>query len=125
MGVCGRWLDGGWGFVGLEHAVVAIYQWSALVAAFGFAKTLLNRDGPLRVRLTQAVFPVYILHQTVMIVASQFLLAFALNPAVEAPLLIFITFAFSYTGYLLVRRLNWLRPWFGLKRVNADISFGV
>lgn len=105
----------------LEHGVVAIYQWSALVAAFGFSAAYLNRDSPLRSRLTEAVFPVYILHQTVIIVGSQLLLPMRLSPAVEAPILILLTFVLGYAGYELVRRINFLRPWFGLKAVNDEV----
>jgi glucans biosynthesis protein C len=105
----------------LEHAVVAVYQWSALVAAFGFAKTYLNRDSRFRSRLTEAVFPVYILHQTIIIVGSQFLLPLRLRPAVEGPILILATFALSYAGYELVRRFALLRPWFGLKATNDEV----
>lgn len=98
----------------LEDAVVAIFQWSALVAAFGFAQRHLNRDHPVRARLTEAVFPVYILHQTVIIVGSQALLPLHLAPPIEGPILIVMTFALSYAGYALVRRIPALRPWFGL-----------
>ena len=103
-----------------EHLVVAVYQWSALVAAFGFARTHLNRDSPLRARLTEAVFPVYILHQTIIIVGSQFLISLRLPPVIEGPLLVLAAFAFSYAGYEVVRHLSALRPWFGLKTINRQ-----
>jgi surface polysaccharide O-acyltransferase-like enzyme len=105
----------------LEHAVVAIYQWCAIVAAFGFAKTYLNTDSPARRLLTEAVFPVYILHQTILIVASQAMLPLKLQPAIEGPLLILITFVVSYAAYLLVSSFKLLRPWFGLKSKKPDI----
>ena len=99
----------------LEHAAIAIYQWSALVAAVGFAKTHLNHDSRLRVHLTELVFPVYLLHQTVIIVLSQLWLPLQLTPAIEGPMMVLATFALSYGGYALIRRINLLRPWFGLK----------
>ncbi len=102
-----------------EHGVVAIYQWAALVAAFGFARAHLNHDSPLRQRLTQAVFPVYLLHQTVIIVASQWLLPARLAPAIEGPMLVFAAFAVSYAGYAVVRRISMLRPWFGLNATKV------
>lgn len=104
----------------LEHIVVAIYQWSALVAAFGFSKTYLNRDSPLRSRLTEAVFPIYILHQTIIVVGSRLLLPLHLQPAVEGPVIIIATFLLSYAGYEIVRRVAVLRPWFGLKAANNE-----
>jgi surface polysaccharide O-acyltransferase-like enzyme len=97
------------------HAVIAIYQWSALVCAFGFAKIHLNRDSWARTHLSEAVFPVYLIHQTIIIVMSQALLPLRLLPAIEGPILIICTFALSYTGYELIRRIRFLRPWFGLK----------
>ena len=102
----------------LEHGVVAFYQWSALVAVIGFSKAHLSGDSPLRRRLTEAVFPVYILHQTVIVLASQALLPLQLRPAVEGLLIILGTFALSYAGYEFVRRVPVLRPWFGLKAIN-------
>ena len=104
----------------LEHLVIATYQWSALVAAFGFAKTHLNCDSPLRHRLTEAVFPVYILHQTILIMASQALLPFQLLTVVEGPLLILITFALSFAGHVWAARFKFLRPWLGLKQVRTS-----
>ena len=99
----------------LEHLVIATLQWGALVAAFGFAQRLLNVDTPLRQRLTEAVFPVYIFHQTVIIVLSQLMLPWQWIPAVEGPVLVLLTFALSYAGYEALRRIRFLRPWFGLR----------
>jgi surface polysaccharide O-acyltransferase-like enzyme len=99
----------------LAHAVIAVYQWSALVAAFGFAKIHLDRDSWLRTHLSEAVFPVYLFHQSIILVMSQVLLPFGLRPAIEGPILIICTFTLSYAGYELVRRIGFLRPWFGLK----------
>jgi hypothetical protein len=104
----------------LEHAVVAIYQWSAIVAAIGFAKTHLNNDSSFRRRFTEAVFPVYIVHQTIIVLASQAVLSFQMRPTLEGPLIILVTFVFSYAVYELVRRISLLRPWFGLKPVNKE-----
>jgi glucans biosynthesis protein C len=98
-----------------EHLVVATMQWGAVVAAFGFAQIWLNRDHPLRQRLTEAVFPVYILHQTIIIVFSQLLLPLQWTPLIEGPVLIVLTFGLSYLGYEGVRRSGFLRPWFGVR----------
>lgn len=105
----------------IEHTVVATLQWGALVAAFGFAGRHLNVDHPLRATLVEAVFPVFLLHQTVIIVADQWLLPLRWRPAFEAPVLILTTFTLCYGGYLLLRRIVWLRRWFGMKGVRSAI----
>lgn len=101
----------------LEHLVIATMQWGALVSAFGFAQQLINVNHPLRQRLTEAVFPVYIFHQTVIIIGSQVMLPWQWAPAIEGPVLVVITLALSYTGCEAVRRMRFLRPWFGIRSV--------
>ena len=105
-----------------EQAAVAINQWAALVAAFGFACVHLNFDNAWRARLTEAVFPVYILHQTIIIVGSQVLLPLRLRPLAEGPVLVVATFALSYAGYEVLRRISVLRPWFGMARTKRHVS---
>ena len=68
-----------------------------------------------RQRLTEAVFPVYILHQTLIIVLAHALRPLAWVPAIEGPLLVLLTFALAWLGFELVRRVPWLRPAFGFK----------
>jgi len=94
-------------------------QWCAIVAALGFAHRHLDVDRPIRHELTLAVFPVYILHQTIIVLLTQAFARSGLAPIVEGPLLIVLTFGLCAAGYVLVRRIGWLRPWFGLPRRPA------
>ena len=65
--------------------------------------------------LTDAVFTLYIMHQTIIVVAAHHLAQLGLPLEVEVPLLIAITFAGCFGTYELVKRVGFLRPWFGLK----------
>ena len=96
------------------HAVMAVLQWAALIAAFGYARRHLNRDSAWRTRLSEAVFPVYILHQTILLLAAWALLPLAWPPLLEGLLLVAITLLLSWVGYEAIRRVDALRPWFGL-----------
>ncbi|RQO54316.1 hypothetical protein DBR47_22775 [Paucibacter sp. KBW04] len=80
-------------------------QWWALLAACGFARQWLNFDSPLRQRLSAAVFCVYILHQSLIVVLSQALKPWGLPPLAEGLLLVLLTFALCGLGYALARRL--------------------
>jgi glucans biosynthesis protein C len=102
----------------LNHLFVATFQWCAIAAAFGFAFKHLNRDSRFRATLAEAVFPVYVLHQTIIIVGSQWLLPLRLTPYIEAGALVMGTLIISYAGYALLRRFDMMRPWFGMKRRN-------
>jgi glucans biosynthesis protein C len=99
----------------IRYLIVSIFHWCAICAAFGFAKQLFNRDFRFRAILTEAVFPIYVLHQTIIIVASQWLLPFRLPPAIEGPLLVAATFAVSFALFALIKKSSTLRPWFGIR----------
>jgi hypothetical protein len=59
---------------------------------------------------------VYILHQTVIVVAAHALKPSHLNPLVEGVLLVLTTVATCFLGYEAIRRVRLLRPLFGLER---------
>jgi len=90
-------------------------QWCAIVAILGFARQWAPGDSPALRYLSQAIFPVYILHQTVTVVLAHNLKPFDLPPPLEGPLLAVLTFGLCFAGYEAIRRIPPLRPLFGLK----------
>ena len=94
-------------------------QWCAIAAILGFARCWNPGDSPALRYLSQAVFPVYILHQTIIVVLAYNLKPFDLPPLLEGPLLVASTFGLCFAGYEAVRRIPPLRPLFGLKRRDA------
>lgn len=98
----------------IMYAVYALLAWSAIVAACGFAARHLDRDGPARRYLNEAVFPVYILHQTLIVVLAHTMKPLRIAAGVEAVLLVVLTVTLSFGTYALVRRVRPLRPLFGL-----------
>jgi hypothetical protein len=91
-------------------------QWAWLTVAFGFAwRWLGHRDGPARRYLTEAVFPYYIIHQTAIVVVAYRVAKLGLPIAVEAAVVIGGCVLTCVLTFELVRRVEWLRPLFGLK----------
>jgi glucans biosynthesis protein C len=91
-------------------------QWLAIAAVLGFAHRHLTRDNAARRYLTTAIFPVYILHQTVIVVMAHTLKPSHLYPPVEGVLLVLATVATCFLGYEAIRRVRLMRPLFGLER---------
>jgi len=105
------------------RSVYAAQAWLAIAAVLGFAHRHLMRDNAARRYLTAAIFPVYILHQTVIIVLAHALQPANLAPPVEGLLLITTTAAACFMAYELIRRIGILRPLFGVGReANIRIS---
>jgi len=98
----------------LMAAVHATTAWSAIVAACGFAARHLERDGPARRYLVAAVFPVYIVHQTIIVTLAHLFKPLRLAVGVEAALLVVLTVTLSFLVYECVRRVAPLRPLFGM-----------
>ena len=94
------------------------------MAVLGFARHWNPGDSSALRYLVPAVFPVYILHQTVTVVLAHNLKPLAIPPLVEGILLVMVTFAACFAGYEVVRRVAWLRPLFGLKRLPGGRTDG-
>ena len=97
------------------RAVHELQAWTMIIAAVGFAhRYLRGADGPWRKTLAAAVFPVYLIHQTIIVVLAYHLNKLALPVAVEAPILISATAFGCWLFYDIGRRIPWLRIWIGL-----------
>ena len=98
----------------VQRVVYTLCGWSAIVAACGFGHRHLDADNGARRYLTQAVFPVYILHQTLIVVMAHSFKPAGLAPVTEAAVLAVLTLCLSFGVFELVRRVRILRPLFGL-----------
>jgi len=103
-----------------QRVVWGVMQWSVIVAVLGFARHSAPADSRALRYLSAAVFPVYILHQTVTVVLAHNLKPFGIPSLLEGPLLVVATFALCLAGYEMIRRIGPLRPLFGLKRLRGD-----
>ena len=89
--------------------------WCAIVAILGFGAKHLNRGGPTLRYLTLGVFPFYLVHQTLIVVAAHHLAKLGLPRPLEALILIASTFAGCFATYEIARRIPGVRMLFGLK----------
>ncbi|UXP31829.1 acyltransferase family protein [Reichenbachiella agarivorans] len=99
-----------------EAGIKVFNLWSWILALFGYAATYLNQQSRVLNYANEAVYPFYILHQSVMIVIASYLINLKWGFFPKASLLIVGTFGLSWLIYeLCVRRWKLIRPLFGLK----------
>ncbi len=87
-----------------------------LFAIVGFAHRHLTRRPAFLAQATEAVYPFYLIHQTVTVIAVWALLGAGASPLLGFVAAVFATFAGTgliYAG--LVRPWRWVRPLFGMK----------
>ena len=108
-----------------HQVVIYLNRWLWLLAAFGWGYQLLNRPMRWLPYATQAVYPWYILHQTITVVLGYNLAKLSLGPVVEPALVLGGTIAGCYVLYeFLIRRTWFLRPLFGVSanRPSGNLS---
>jgi acyltransferase-like protein len=108
------WLQVPW--YAIERLARAAYTWAALLAIFGWGRILLNRPFRWLPYATEAVYPWYILHQSLIVPIAFWLIPLRLGSAWEPLLVILGTMAGCFLLHeFVIRRINLLRPLFGLK----------
>jgi len=113
------WQDG----VVLDGLALSAYRvlrnlnvWAWLLAILGFGHRHLRFNHPILKYANEAVYPFYILHQTVIVVIGYHLVGWNASlwwKLAVVALSMTVACAVLYEG--LIRRVNWLRPLFGLK----------
>jgi glucans biosynthesis protein C len=90
--------------------------WLAIIALMGYGAKYLNRRSAALDYLNRAAFPVYILHQSVMMVLAYFVLKTKASIGTEYALIMLGSLAATFAIYeLLVRRIGFMRILLGVK----------
>ena len=98
------------------HIARQVQGWATIVALLGIADRYWNRDHPRRAMLAEAVFPFYIIHQTIIVVVGWYLLQGDVAALPSFLILVAATVAGCWLFYSIGRNIGWLRPLIGLQR---------
>lgn len=104
----------GWPLLGL-YWISGLNTWLGIATALAWSYTLLNRPWRWLPYAREAVYPWYVLHQSILIALAFWLVPLKLGGVVE-PLLVILgtVLGCALLHELLIRRSAWLRPFFGL-----------
>lgn len=94
--------------------------WIFAVLAFGHK--YLNNPSKVLTYLSQAAYPVYILHMIFLYLGSLIIFPLAINVQVKFILLLAFTGIGCFATYELIRKVNFLRPLFGLKMKSSNTT---
>ncbi len=102
--------------------VYALADWLWLVAIVGLGVRLLNFDSGLRRYATDAVLPVYILHQTLIIVIGYYLIRWDVPVVAKYLCVVVAVFLSALAIYEVARRINVTRFLFGIKARKPSLT---
>jgi glucans biosynthesis protein C len=108
-----------------EAMVSNIMMIFAIIVLIGFGTKYLSRGGKALSYLNEACFPVYIIHQTVLIAVAYYTLRLSLPIAVQAAIIIASTIVITFVLYEISKRIPPLRFLLGIKSpktVNQTVS---
>jgi hypothetical protein len=105
--------------------IYRILKWilipSLLFAFLGYGKVLLNKPSRFLTYANESVYPLYILHQTIMITCGYYVIQWSWGIVPKFLLLVILTFGGSFVIYeLIVKRFSLTRLLFGMKRINNN-----
>ena len=100
----------------LYKIFLSINSWSWILVIFGYGSEYLNRSSKILSYCNEAVYPFYILHQTVIIFIAYYLRNIELSILSKFILLSILTFLITWIIYeFTIRKNTFIRPLFGLK----------
>ncbi len=103
--------------------LTSIESMNWIFAIFGFGYKYLNRPSKMLSYLTQAVYPVYIIHMIFLFLAAFLILPLNFPFELNLILICLITFTGSFVCYdLVIKRIGFLRPLFGLKGKHRQVK---
>lgn len=105
----------------ISHGSQCLYLWVALLTILGWGKVWLDRPFRWLPYCTEAVYPWYMLHQSLIILLIFLLKPLSLGPWLEPAMVLGGTVAGCHILHEYgIRRVGFLRPLFGLKRPKAS-----
>ena len=105
------------------HYLSSIESMNWIFAIFGFGYKYLNKPSKLLSELSQAAYPVYIVHMIFLYLAAYLILPLKLSLAVNLILIILLSFTGCYISYEVIKRIEILRPFFGLKSLRKPVIY--
>lgn len=91
-------------------------RWLVIIGLLGLARRLLNRPSLTLGYLAEGSYPVYILHQTVIVALAFYVVDFDVAWPVQWTLLLLSSVVITFLCFEAVRRVSWLRVVFGMRR---------
>ncbi len=96
--------------------VKVLNMWSWIIAIFAWSSKYLNKPSKVVRYRNKAVYPFYILHQTIIVMIGYYLMNLQIHYSIKMLILVFFTFSICWLIYeLLILKLTFIQPLFGVK----------
>ena len=105
------------------NIVNGLYAWPMVCALTGYAAQYLDRPSDTLAHLNEAVLPIYVLHQPILLFAAYCIFPLGLPRTDEALAIVIVTAAACFAIYeTVIRPFAIMRILFGLKRNTQNLT---
>lgn len=112
--------DPSWGRAGLA-ILGAAALWLMILGVMGMGKRYLNRTSPAQRYLAESSYPVYVIHQTAIVVLGFFVVDFAIPLGAQWVVLLALSAAATFALYEIARRVGVLRFLLGMRERKREL----
>jgi hypothetical protein len=109
-------------YAAIETTLLLANRWVWILAILGYGYAYLNKPSSVLGYFTRMVYPSYLLHQSVLIVAAFYLSSLNLGFFIEAFCVVVITVSFCLATYELLKRINIMRPLVGISLQSSEVE---
>jgi surface polysaccharide O-acyltransferase-like enzyme len=92
-----------------------LIYWITLITILGYGKKYLNKNTKTLMYFNKAAFPIYMLHQTVLVIVGYYVLKIINHGIVPYILILIITFIVTILMYEIISKIKILKIMFGIK----------
>ncbi|MFO7305660.1 MAG: acyltransferase [Gammaproteobacteria bacterium] len=104
----------------IESVLANWFTWCWLLTALGYGRRYLSKDTPALRWARDASYPIYILHQTVMLLVAYWVIAQSYDPWTKYGIILTATIVFSVALYELGRRIAVTRLILGMRPIRTE-----
>jgi hypothetical protein len=107
-------------YAAIETSLLLANRWMWVLAILGYGYAYLNKPSSVLSYFSRAVYPSYLLHQSVLIVAAFSLSSLKLGFLFDALCVTLITVSFCLISYEVLKRIDIMRPLVGISEPFSD-----
>jgi peptidoglycan/LPS O-acetylase OafA/YrhL len=99
-----------WGY----SAIYVLTGWTGVLALMGAGRHLVDRSTPFTAYMSAASYPVYIIHQAVLVAVAYYGVMLAVHPGLQFAGIVILSFLLTFFCYEILRRIPGVRVLFGI-----------
>lgn len=94
--------------------VYVLTGWTGVLAIMGAGRHLADISTPFTAYMSAAAYPVYILHQAMLVAVAYYVVMIAIPPALQFTAIVIASFLLTFASYEILRRIPGIRALFGI-----------